>query len=743
MKRGKEYAEELFDKEIRVTDTTEMVMNNEIYYALLQGGIAPGMLDGRKWVLDWREPTHLYRYGERELALFCRHHELSDDVGYRFSNKTWGGYPLGADTYAQQLRSTWGDFVFIGWDFETFGEHHNVDTGIFDFMRALPAQLKGAGCVASPLARPWMTFGKALLARPAATRVRHHLGRVGRHGVLPGKRLAAGDLPTDALGAQQGPADRQRHASRPSLWLLQSDNLHLIQWAGRSGSEAEVSHTSRPMSGGIWARIGSSPSSSACTRTSSGPWMSTSESTLQPVHVAFVWHMHQPYYRSARTGAFQMPWARLHALKDYLDMVEILADYPTIHQTFNLVPSLVEQLEDYAAAGQTGSAPDGTTGTGSAADVYWEHTEKPAADLSPAERAFVVERMCEPSDHPRANLIPATWNSPSNASRRPARDGTSVASVQCGRTARPSDLVHPAWFDPTLLETEPLLSLVQRGRDFREEDKSPRSGSSDILAGSFPHREAAERGQIELSTSPYFHPILPLLVNSDSARVGAGDTILPRRRFAHAEDAWEQVARAMAKHQQVFGSRPRGMWCSEQAVGEDVLTLLLRAGIHWTIADQTVLTRSVAEAQRGRLVPARSTKGGLRGPWHGRFHGGRPGLPLALPPYLMRREDGEIAIVFRDHTLSDLIGFAYQSWDSRDAANDLVRRIRAIGASFAAGRATSTAGEGPSGAVPRPAGGIPLHRPSCRSSPSPSMARTPGSTTRTMARTSCATCTMV
>ena len=102
MLRGKDYAEEFFEKEIRVTDTTEMVMNNEIYYALLQCGYRAGMLDGRPWVLEWREPTHLYRHGERELALFCRHHELSDDVGYRFSNKTWSGYPLRADTYADQ-----------------------------------------------------------------------------------------------------------------------------------------------------------------------------------------------------------------------------------------------------------------------------------------------------------------------------------------------------------------------------------------------------------------------------------------------------------------------------------------------------------------------------------------------------------------------------------------------------------------------------------------------------------------
>ncbi len=114
--------------------------------------------------------------------------------------------------------------------------------------------------------------------------------------------------------------------------------------------------------------------------------------TSEPLHVAFVWHMHQPYYRSALSGAFEMPWARMHALKDYGDMVNTLAAYPMLHQTFNLVPCLVEQLETYAS--------------GDFVDVYWNHTVKPAADLDAAERAFVVERMCERPTHPRARTFP-------------------------------------------------------------------------------------------------------------------------------------------------------------------------------------------------------------------------------------------------------------------------------------------------------------------------------------------------
>lgn len=241
MLRGKAYAEDFFDKQIGVTDTTEMVMNNEIYYALLKAGYRASMLDGRPWVMEWREPTHLYCHGHREMALFCRHHELSDDVGYRFSNRNWKGYPLHADTYAFNLRRAWGDFVFIGWDFETFGEHHNVDTGIFGFMQSLPAQLKkeGVRCLlpsealelfsTSPLPDlPLPEFGTTWAGSGG---MEFFLGNSSQQAIF---RLMHSVLHKARLTEDPTLLDL-------ALWLLQSDNLHLIQWAGRWGSEAEVS----------------------------------------------------------------------------------------------------------------------------------------------------------------------------------------------------------------------------------------------------------------------------------------------------------------------------------------------------------------------------------------------------------------------------------------------------------------------------------------------------------------------
>jgi alpha-amylase/alpha-mannosidase (GH57 family) len=374
--------------------------------------------------------------------------------------------------------------------------------------------------------------------------------------------------------------------------------------------------------------------------------------TSEPLHVAFVWHMHQPYYRSARTGAFGMPWARLHALKDYLDMVETLSAYPSLRQTFNLVPSLVEQLEDYASGDFT--------------DVYWDLTMKPAAELGPAERAFVVERMCEHSGHLRSRLHPRYLEL---AHKREAASPDWVACAAAFTADELRDLqvwFNLAWFDPQTLAADPLRQLVERGRDFREEDKQVLAAvQADILARVLPaYRDAAFRGQIELSTSPYFHPILPLLCNSDSARIASPDVVLPSRRFAHPGDAAEQIKTALDKHVRVFGEPPLGMWCSEQAVGEDVLPLLIEAGLSWTISDETVLARSVSGVASAGAPPfvAPSALG--------------PASPYF--PYRLERETGNIAIVFRDHTLSDLIGFTYQSWDSRDAAADLLRRLREL-----------------------------------------------------------------
>ncbi len=370
-----------------------------------------------------------------------------------------------------------------------------------------------------------------------------------------------------------------------------------------------------------------------------------------------------------------MPWVRLHAIKDYLDMVQILAEFPDVHATFNLVPCLVEQLEDYVA-------PD-------FCDVYWEHTLMPADELTPAARVFVVERMCERPDHPRARSHPRYLELAEKRRAHLHLGWEACAGVFTEEELRDLQVwFNLAWFNPEALAREPLSELVGRDRRFTEADKQVIAATQgEILARTLPvYKDAARRGQIELTTSPYYHPILPLLANSDAARVSASDTVLPPTRFAHPEDAAEQIAAALEKHEQVFGERPGGMWCPEQAVGEDVVRLLLEAGLAWTISDETVLLRSVSGAapRRGALLNTSAAKSHTVSP---------RAFPYA--PYRLEREQGEMAIVFRDHTLSDLIGFAYRSWGSRDAAADLLRRLGELRTSLA-GAPSGPAGSRPS-----------------------------------------------
>jgi alpha-amylase len=232
--------EDLFQKSVAVADTTEMFMSNDVYFALQQCGFTGAFMEGRLWHMGWREPTHVYRYPLQHMALLVRHHDLSDDIGYRFSNQGWAMWPLMADTYAGWLRETWGDVVTLGWDFETFGEHHRQDSGIFEFVRALNTQLRKR--------KVRMMLPSEAIKELAHPRYEVPINEYGTTWAGEGgMEFFLGNA------AQQGVFRLMHHAyskarltGDPTLidlskWLLQSDNLHLIQWFGRWGAEAEVS----------------------------------------------------------------------------------------------------------------------------------------------------------------------------------------------------------------------------------------------------------------------------------------------------------------------------------------------------------------------------------------------------------------------------------------------------------------------------------------------------------------------
>ncbi len=263
-----EELEGIFGKRPVVTDTTEMCMSASLYNALDMAGFRGAVMDGRPWVMGWRESTHLYHNGDEAPYalpieggkaktrtprsqskpepsgnppyLLTRHLELSDDVGYRFSNRSWSGYPLFADTYADWIAHTWGDLMMIGWDFETFGEHHRVDSGIFDFMRALPEQLTRRRVTTHTASSLIERHSEQSYYLPLPVYPTTWAGTGGMEFFL-GNSAQQNIL--QLMGHVYGMAKLTENPELIDLamWLSQSDNLHLIQWYGRSGPEAEVS----------------------------------------------------------------------------------------------------------------------------------------------------------------------------------------------------------------------------------------------------------------------------------------------------------------------------------------------------------------------------------------------------------------------------------------------------------------------------------------------------------------------
>lgn len=365
------------------------------------------------------------------------------------------------------------------------------------------------------------------------------------------------------------------------------------------------------------------------------------------LHVAFVWHMHQPIYKDRASGHYLMPWVRLHATKDYLDMLTLLADYPSHRQTFNLVPSLLEQLEDYAVHG--------------AEDRALELLVRPVEAFTAEDKAYLFERAFDASwptmvrPYPRYGAL--------LDKREALRHVPPRRAIAAFGDADWGDLVtwfNLAWFDPMWLERdEALARLVAKGAYFDLADRETLHGLIRAYLGRVipTYKAFAEQGRVELTTTPYYHPILPLLCDGLSARVAQPELPLPLEAFAWPADAADQIARGVAAFERHFGHRPAGMWPSEQAVSPAALELIAGAGLSWAISDEGVL---------GHTLGRRFVRDGFGVP---------PDASLLYQPYRVRTAAGPVTMVFRDQVLSDLIGFTYAQMDPEAAANDLHRRL--------------------------------------------------------------------
>jgi alpha-amylase/alpha-mannosidase (GH57 family) len=357
---------------------------------------------------------------------------------------------------------------------------------------------------------------------------------------------------------------------------------------------------------------------------------------MPQIYLCFLWHMHQPFYKDLISGEYKLPWTRLHALKDYYGMAQILEEFPRIRQTFNLVPSMVVQLQEYA--------------TGQARDPFLQAALKPAEDLTDAEQDFLLQqsflayaqRMIY--RYPRYGELYEAWQ---------ARKGLENARRAFGSQEFQDlqVLSQLAWFDEQFLSNDPeVAELARKGRNFALDDQKLMGRKQQQILGMVipAYQRLAAAGQIEISTTPYYHPILPLLCDSNIAAISHPDVTLPTR-FRYPQDARRQLELARQFITREFASAPLGLWPSEGSVSDEVFALACDTGFRWTATDSGVLAKTL-----GRSV----------------------GPDAIYRPYRWVQQGREIQVLFRDHLLSDLIGFVYSRMGAQEAAIDFVNRIR-------------------------------------------------------------------
>uniref|UniRef100_A0A7V0Z7L0 Glycoside hydrolase family 57 N-terminal domain-containing protein n=1 Tax=candidate division WOR-3 bacterium TaxID=2052148 RepID=A0A7V0Z7L0_UNCW3 len=368
---------------------------------------------------------------------------------------------------------------------------------------------------------------------------------------------------------------------------------------------------------------------------------------MNNLSVAFLWHFHQPIYSTPEDKILPMPWVRLHAIKDYLDMLKNIQKFPDVCVTFNFTPTLLIQLQEYKE--------------NKCADRQFLLFRKRAEDLTFEEKIEILkdfflanwEEMVEPYPRYFSLLM-------KRGKKLVPEELPSVAESFTIDEFRDLQIwANLAWIDPIFREE--IKELYQKGRNFREQDKEILIELQNKIISSIfdEYKKAVETGQIELTTSPLAHPILPLLINSNLAKISNPNLEIPFE-FKHPEDAREQIIQGIGVFEKIFGFKPKGLWPSEGSVCSELISVLSDVGIEWIATDEEILARSINLS----------------------FKRDENGIPnhsnLLYKPWNM----GNIKIFFRDHLLSDRIAFVYNRWEPEKAVEDFIGRIKQIAGSL-------------------------------------------------------------
>ena len=373
---------------------------------------------------------------------------------------------------------------------------------------------------------------------------------------------------------------------------------------------------------------------------------------IKPLDLVFLWHMHQPDYRDSATGDFLLPWVYLHAIKDYTDMAYHLEQHPQVKAVVNFVPVLLDQLEDYQQHFASGQIRD---------PLLRLLARENLNDLSVAERELVLDSCFRSNHHKMVAPYPA-YKRLSDLFKMLEPDGSVALAYLSGQYM--ADLLtwyHLVWCGESLRrEHDLLIQLMSKDENFTHAD---RKKLFDLIGQTLQeiiprYRKLAESGQIELSTTPHYHPLAPLLLDFNSALESAPGSSLPQSQHYPGGKSRVQahIVSAQASHRARFGAAPQGIWPAEGSVSTALLELLAEQECRWAASGQGVLANSLRSAGQ----PAEHR-------WQYLYR-----------PYRLHGAANRVRCFFRDDLLSDSIGFEYSSWNGYDAAQHFVAQLETI-----------------------------------------------------------------
>ena len=345
---------------------------------------------------------------------------------------------------------------------------------------------------------------------------------------------------------------------------------------------------------------------------------------MKKLYLCFLWHMHQPWYINPFTQEFEMPWVFLHAIKDYYEMPWLVSRYKKIKATFNLVPSLIKQLQIYSE--------------NPSSCKFLNLLKKGIDKISNTEKEYLLKILFSANLTTMIKPIPRYFQIYQKYMTTQNLTNQDFLDLQV--------LFLLSWTGNYLRENNHYIkTLLEKGKDFNQEEKEKLIYVLlNFLKEIIPYYKKLENeGKIEITSTPYYHPILPLLLNIESAKESKPDIALPKITANFKEDAVYHLSAALDEYQSIFDKNPNGLWPAEGSLSNQTLELFIEHKIKWTATDEDVLYNSIGKRDKYKIYKYK-----------------------------------DICIFFRDRYLSDSIGFRYQNMNEKDAVDDFISHLRSI-----------------------------------------------------------------